>query len=93
MHVSVAYAEGNQQAWLEIEVGEETTVQEAIEKSGILKRFPQIDLETQRVGVFGRAVKLDATLREGDRVEIYRPIICDPQTVPRREGFAQEGGD
>jgi len=45
-----------------------------------------IDLETQKVGVFGRLVKLDAPLRPGDRVEIYRPITCDPQTVPRRDG-------
>ena len=52
--------------------------------------FPHIDLETQKVGVFGKLVKLDAALRPGDRVEIYRPITCDPQTVPRRDGFGSE---
>jgi putative ubiquitin-RnfH superfamily antitoxin RatB of RatAB toxin-antitoxin module len=61
-------------------------VSDAINHSGILKSFPTIDLETQKVGVFGRLVKLDAPLRPGDRVEIYRPITCDPQTVPRRDG-------
>jgi putative ubiquitin-RnfH superfamily antitoxin RatB of RatAB toxin-antitoxin module len=52
--------------------------------------FPAIDLETQKVGVFGRLVKLDATLKPGGRAEIYRAITCDPQTVPRRDGA---GGD
>ncbi|WP_018609701.1 RnfH family protein [Uliginosibacterium gangwonense] len=88
MQVSVAYAEANRQVWLEVEVtDEEPVVRHAIDKSGILKLFPHIDLASQRVGVFGRAVKLEAPLREGDRVEIYRPIVCDPQSVPRRPGF------
>jgi putative ubiquitin-RnfH superfamily antitoxin RatB of RatAB toxin-antitoxin module len=52
--------------------------------------FPTIDLETQKVGVFGRLVKLDAALRPGDRVEIYRPITCDPQTVPRRDSTSDD---
>jgi Na+-translocating ferredoxin:NAD+ oxidoreductase RnfD subunit len=47
-------------------------------------------LAAQKVGVFGKLVKLDAPLRPGDRVEIYRPITCDPQTLPRRDGA---GGD
>jgi putative ubiquitin-RnfH superfamily antitoxin RatB of RatAB toxin-antitoxin module len=52
--------------------------------SGLLARFPHIDLAAQKVGVFSKAAKLDTALRPGDRVEIYRPIIADPQTVPRR---------
>ena len=57
---------------------------EVITKSGILKQFPDIDLTEQKVGVFGKLVKLDGTLQPGDRIEIYRPIIADPKTVPRR---------
>lgn len=90
MQVGVAYAEAGQQIWMNIDVPEAATVQEAIEKSGILKMFPQIDLEAQKVGVFGRVVKLAANLRPGDRIEIYRPITCDPQNVPRRDGFASD---
>ena len=90
MQVGVAYSETSQQIWLNIEVPDEATVKLAIEKSGILKMFPQIDLSSQKVGVFGRLVKLDAALKPGDRVEIYRQITCDPQTVPRRDGV---GGD
>ncbi len=86
MQVGVAYSEHNQQIWMTIEVPEESTVQDAIECSGILKMFPHIDLDNHKVGVFGKVVKPQAVLRPGDRVEIYRPIICDPQTVPRRDG-------
>lgn len=90
MQVGVAYSEPNQQVWLNIEVPETATVQEAIERSGILQQFPHVDLGQQKVGVFGRLVKLDAVLKPGDRVEIYRGIIADPATVPRRDG---EGDD
>lgn len=90
MQISVAYAEPAQQLWLTIEVPDDATAREAIERSGLLRQFPHIDLETQKVGVFGKLVKLDAPLRPGDRVEIYRAILCDPQTVPRRDGFGGE---
>lgn len=86
MQIGVAYSESSQQVWLNIEVPDESTVQDAIEKSGVLKMFPHIDLATQKIGVFGKLVKPDAKLRAGDRVEIYRPITCDPTTVPRRDG-------
>ena len=85
MQIGVAYSEPGQQVWLNIEVPDEVTVNEAIQRSGILKQFPHIDLTAQKVGVFGRLVKLDAALKPGDRIEIYRGIIADPETVPRRD--------
>lgn len=85
MQIGVAYSEPGQQIWLNIEVPDESTVGEGIERSGILKQFPHIDLGAQKVGVFGRLVKLEAVLKPGDRVEIYRPIIADPETVPRKD--------
>ncbi len=90
MQIGVAYSEPSQQIWMTIEVPDDASVRDAIERSGILRQFPHIDLETQKVGVFGKLVKLEAALRPGDRVEIYRPIVCDPQTVPRRDGFGSE---
>ena len=90
MQIGVAYSEPGQQMWLNIEVPDDSSVNDAIQRSGILKQFPYIDLKAQKVGVFGRLVKLDATLKPGDRIEIYRAITCDPQTVPRRDGV---GGD
>lgn len=85
MQVGVAYSEPGNQIWMNIEVPDTATVNDAIARSGILNQFPHIDLARQKVGVFGRLVKLDAALRPGDRVEIYRGIIADPETVPRRD--------
>ena len=85
MQIGVAYSEPGQQIWLNIEVPDESTAEDAIQRSGILKQFPHIDLAAQKVGVFGRLVKLNAALKPGDRVEIYRGIIADPETVPRRD--------
>jgi putative ubiquitin-RnfH superfamily antitoxin RatB of RatAB toxin-antitoxin module len=93
MQIGVAYSEPSQQIWLNIEVPDDATVQQAIEKSGILRMFPHIDLEAQKVGVFGKLVKLEAPVKPGDRIEIYRPIICDPLTVPRRDGVGGDGDD
>ncbi len=71
--------------WLKLEAPDGSTVQQAIEHSGLLTRFPQIDLDTQRVGIFGKLAKLTAKVAEGDRIEIYRPITADPETVERRD--------
>jgi hypothetical protein len=90
MQIGVAYSEPTNQIWLTTEVPDDSTVEAAIQKSGILKMFPTIDLASQKVGIFGRLVKLNAPLKPGDRIEIYRAITCDPQTVPRRDGV---GGD
>ena len=84
MKIGIAYATPAKQVWLNIEVPDGATVRDAIDKSGILKQFPEIDLEAQKVGVFGKVTPLDTVLEEGSRVEIYRPITCDPKTVRRR---------
>ena len=91
MQVGIAYSEHSQQIWMTIEVPDESTALDAIERSGILTMFPHIDLESQKIGVFGKVVKPLTALRPGDRVEIYRSIVCDPQTVPRRDGVG--GGE
>lgn len=83
--VGVAYATSARQAWLRLELPEGATVGEAIAKSGILAQFPEIDLDAQKVGIFGKIVRLDAPLADGDRVEIYRPITADPAQVLGRD--------
>ena len=93
MQVGIAYSEHSQQIWMTIEVPDEASVMDAIERSGILKMFPHIDLDAQKVGIFGKVVKPQTPLRPGDRVEIYRPITCDPQTVPRRDGVGADDDD
>ena len=89
MKIGIAYALPQRQIWIDIELPEGATVKDAIERSGVLKQFPEINLETQKVGIFGKATKLDVVLNDRDRVEIYRPITCDPKTVPRKA----KGGD
>lgn len=85
MQIAIAYAEPAQQTWLRIEVPDDSSVEQAIIRSGILRQFPHIDLTRQAVGVFGKLVELDDSLKPGDRVEIYRGITADPKTVPRRQ--------
>ncbi|HIJ37406.1 MAG TPA: RnfH family protein [Rhodospirillaceae bacterium] len=84
MKVGVVYATPARQAWLTIDVPEGATVQQAIDRSGILSQFPEIDLAQQKVGVQGKVTALDAVVDDGARIEIYRPITADPKTVQRR---------
>ncbi len=93
MRIGVCYAEADRQLWLRLEVPEDSVVEEAIHRSGILQRFPEIDLAKQKVGIFGKLVKLNSPLREGDRIEIYRPIIADPKTVKRRRSGSADDDD
>jgi putative ubiquitin-RnfH superfamily antitoxin RatB of RatAB toxin-antitoxin module len=93
--VEVAYALPKQQVVLPVKVAEGSTAEQAIQASGILARFPEIDLAENKVGVFGKLGKLDTVLREHDRVEIYRPLIADPKEVRRQraaEGKAMKKG-
>ncbi|WP_045224759.1 RnfH family protein [Methyloterricola oryzae] len=83
MKVEVAYARPDVQVILALEVAEATTAEGAIRQSGILERFPEIDLAQNRIGIFSKACKLDQILRSGDRVEIYRPLIADPKEARR----------
>ncbi len=82
--VEVAYASEDEQVLMETDVPEGATVRDAIMASGILERFPEISLDRQKVGIFGHVVSPDSSLREFDRVEIYRPITCDPKEVRRQ---------
>jgi putative ubiquitin-RnfH superfamily antitoxin RatB of RatAB toxin-antitoxin module len=85
MKVSIAYTNRRKKVWLKLDVPDTATVKEVIVNSGILEQFPDIDLEQQKVGIFGKVTKLDARVEEGNRVEIYRPITADPETVERRD--------
>ena len=84
MNVGVCYAEADRQLWMRLEVPDDSDVEKVIELSGILQQYPEIDLSIQKVGVFGKLAKLNAKIREGDRVEIYRKITVDPALVERR---------
>lgn len=83
MKVEVAYAKQGSQTLLPLEIPEGTTVGAAIQSSGILNRFPEIELNSLSAGIFGRPCELEVKLKPGDRVEIYRPLIADPRTARR----------
>ena len=87
MIVEVAYALAEKQSLISLEVKEGSTLKEAIDASGILKQYKQIDLSKDRVGIFSKFATLDTVLREKDRVEIYRPLEADPKKV-RKERAA-----
>ena len=88
LRVEVAYALRDRQALLAVEMEEGGTVGQAIQRSGILGQFPEIDFTHAKVGIFGKAVALDTPVRDGDRVEIYRSLIADPKDA-RREKAAR----
>jgi len=84
MDVEVAYALPQKQVIAKVTVRQGTTVTEAIEASGIRQLFPGIEAQPV-VGIFSRKVSLDHPLQDGDRVEIYRPLLADPKEVRRRK--------
>ncbi|MCP3668507.1 MAG: RnfH family protein [Gammaproteobacteria bacterium] len=89
MVVEVAYAKPDEQVILTVDAEAGITVLEAVERSGIANKFPEIDIETVKLGVFGKMAKRDAALNPGDRVEIYRPLIADPKAARKKR--AAEG--
>ena len=82
--VEVAYALPEEQVIISIKVPSKFDVKQAIEKSGIQKKFPSIDLSKNKVGIFGKKTTLDHTLNDRDRIEIYRPLILDPKEMRRK---------
>ena len=82
--VEVAYANPGQQVIVALKMPEGTTAEQAILASNLLNRFPEIDGADLKAGIFGSVCKLDQPLRQGDRVEIYRPLIHDPKEARRQ---------
>ncbi|MBE9609421.1 RnfH family protein [Chitinilyticum piscinae] len=82
--VEVVYATQAKQTLLSVKVEEGCTAREAVERSGILAEYPEIDLARNKLGIFAKAVKAETVLRDKDRVEIYRPLIADPKEVRRQ---------
>jgi putative ubiquitin-RnfH superfamily antitoxin RatB of RatAB toxin-antitoxin module len=96
--VEVAYALPHEQLIIPVSLPSETNAEAAIRASGILNKFPEIDLNVNQIGIFGKLTRLDTQLRNLDRVEIYRPLIADPKEVRKQraaDGKAMKkgGGD
>lgn len=83
--IEVAYALPHKQSLLSVSVVEGATVEQSIQNSGILELYPELVLNQQlKVGIWSRACKLDSLVKEGDRIEIYRPLIADPKLVRKQ---------
>ena len=89
INVEVAYALPEKQVIRAVNVDAGTTIGAAIVQSGIMMDFPDLELEDAKVGIFGKAAAMTTVLSDGDRVEIYRPLIADPKEVRRKR--AAEG--
>lgn len=81
--IEVTFAHADKQVVIPVRIDPGTTVKHAIETSGILKLFPEIDINQAQVGVFGKLVPLNTPLKSGDRVEIYRSLLIDPKQARR----------
>jgi hypothetical protein len=91
IRVEVAFALPDDQLIISLMVDEGTTVEQAIIHSGIIDQYPQIDFPDNKTGIFGKLTKLNQTVRDGDRIEIYRPLIADPKEVRRKRAAAGKG--
>jgi putative ubiquitin-RnfH superfamily antitoxin RatB of RatAB toxin-antitoxin module len=89
MQVEVVFALPDRQALVSVTVGKGATVADAISRSGLKAEFSNQDLDSMPVGIWGRPTARDCRLKDGDRVEIYRPLQRDPRDA-RRE-LAQSG--
>lgn len=89
IHVEVVYALQNRQKSVSVKLSASATVRDAVERSGLMGEFPEIDLAVNKFGIWNKLAKTDAALRDQDRVEIYRPLIADPKEVRRQR--AAEG--
>jgi putative ubiquitin-RnfH superfamily antitoxin RatB of RatAB toxin-antitoxin module len=89
IQIEVVYALPHEQLLLKLEVPHQTTIAQAVLLSGMPEKYPEIDLEKGKFGLYGKLSKSDVVLREKDRVEIYRPLIADPKEVRKKR--AEEG--
>jgi len=93
--VEVIYALPQRQELIRLKLPAGSTLQQAVQSSGLLEKYPEIDLARNKVGIYAKLGKADTVLRDRDRVEIYRPLIADPREVRKQraaEGKAMKKG-
>ncbi|MCI7352768.1 MAG: RnfH family protein [[Actinobacillus] rossii] len=90
INIEIAYALPHKYYLKRFAVNADATVQIAILQSGVLQQYTEIDLRENKVGIFGRPVKLTDGLKEGDRIEIYRPLLADPKEIRRKRAAQQQ---
>ena len=89
INIEIAYALPDRDYLKSFKVDEGTMIQTAILQSGILQQFTEIDLRENKVGIYSRPAKLTDQLKDGDRIEIYRPLLADPKEIRRKRAAEQ----
>ena len=90
--ITVIYALPGSATEIELSLPAGTTVAEALNRSGIASRHPEVDLARCPVGIFGRRVERGRILSDGDRVEIYRPLVAEPRDARRQRAHGSRHG-
>lgn len=88
--VEVVYANPKYQQLISLEVPENCSVLAAIQISGIIEQFPEINLQKNKVGIFGKIIELNSCVTEGDRIEIYCPLLIDPKEARKSRAKKQK---
>ncbi|PID63041.1 MAG: RnfH family protein [Gammaproteobacteria bacterium] len=83
MHLEVAYATPERQAIISVEVAAGTTLIEAVKQSDIGYLFPELDLDQADMGIWSKPHPKDTPVKDGQRIEIYRPLLADPKQARR----------
>ena len=89
IRVEVVFATAQKQELVAVELKQGSRLCDAIDMSGLAEKFDNFEVDPARVGVFGKKASLDQVLRDGDRVEIYRPLLADPKEVRRQRALMQ----
>lgn len=84
LNIEIVYGLPDRQILKAMQVADGTTAREAALQSGLAVEFPELDVQTVKLGIFGKLVKDDTVLREKDRVEMYRPLLVDPKEARRK---------
>lgn len=92
VHIQLCYALPEKAFVIDLDINVGSTIEEAIHHSGLLADYPDIDLDNTKIGVFGKLKTLDTLVREGDRIEIYRPLRADPMESRRRRAQHKKKG-
>ena len=87
--VEVVYAYPERYFLKKLTLENPITIQTAIVQSGVLEKYTEIDLRQNKVGIFSRLAKLTDMVENGDRIEIYRPLIADPKEIRRKKAEEQ----
>ncbi|MCL2635549.1 MAG: RnfH family protein [Betaproteobacteria bacterium] len=88
LDIEVCYAQAGKQEVVRLRLADGATLGEALEASGLLLKYPEIDPKQNKFGIYAKLSKTDAVLRDRDRVEIYRPLIADPKEVRKQRAAA-----